>query len=74
MRPILKILYTKRAGRVAQVAECLSSKCEAGSSNSSTAKKKKKKKKNFVLIPFISDHSVASYSVGNLYIIISDVK
>jgi hypothetical protein len=33
----------KRAGRVAQVIECLPSKCETLSSNPSTIKKKKKK-------------------------------
>jgi hypothetical protein len=37
----LKIPNTKRAGRVAQVVECLPSNGEALSSNPSTAKKKK---------------------------------
>jgi hypothetical protein len=43
MRPYLeKYLTHKRAGGVAQVIECLPSKCEALSSNPSTEKKKKK--------------------------------
>jgi hypothetical protein len=33
----------RRAGRVAQVEDCLTSKCETLSSNPSTTKKKKKK-------------------------------
>jgi hypothetical protein len=42
---------TKNAGRVAQVAERLRSKCEAPSSNPSNIKKKKKKaKKTFYKI------------------------
>jgi hypothetical protein len=40
--PILKIPNTKRAGRVAQVAECPPSKHEALSSTPSTTQKKKK--------------------------------
>jgi hypothetical protein len=34
----------RRAGRVAQVEDCLTSKCETLSSNPSTTKKKKKRK------------------------------
>jgi hypothetical protein len=39
--PISKISNTKRAGRGAQVVECLPSKCEALSSNANTTKKEK---------------------------------
>jgi hypothetical protein len=38
--PTLKIFNTKKADGMAQVIECLLSKCEAMSSNSSTTKKK----------------------------------
>jgi hypothetical protein len=41
--PLLKITYTKRVGRVAQVVKHLPSKHEVLSSISSTTKKKKKK-------------------------------
>jgi hypothetical protein len=37
--PILKIPNTKRAGRVAQVVDCLLNKCETLSSNPNTTKK-----------------------------------
>jgi hypothetical protein len=43
--PKTKTQHKKRAGGGAQVVECLSSKCEALSSNFSTAKKKRKKEK-----------------------------
>jgi hypothetical protein len=41
--PILQIPNTNGAGGVAQVVECLSSKCETLSPNPSTAKKQKEK-------------------------------
>jgi hypothetical protein len=44
--PILKLPNTKRTGGVAQVVKCLTSKCEALSSNSCTTKRKKNWKPN----------------------------
>jgi hypothetical protein len=55
----LKIPNTKKAGRMAQAVEHLSSKCEAQSSNPNATKKKKKeeekkKKQGYkIVIPLI---------------------